>query len=83
MIAGTLDTVGLAVWSYDLLITHFGDPSALATLGWHLVMDVFLVGATTMLAQVFFAWRIWKVRPAACVFELRKWGTERGERNSI
>jgi len=49
------------VWTYDWAVAGYGEPSVLGFNHWALSSEAVLLGTVTLIVQVFFAWRIWRI----------------------
>ncbi|KAJ7843488.1 hypothetical protein B0H13DRAFT_2364727 [Mycena leptocephala] len=56
-----MSTVVDGVWIYSWAVDHYGDPTIMAILPISPIIEIFLVGFTSLLVQVFYAWRVWRI----------------------
>ncbi|THV00192.1 hypothetical protein K435DRAFT_964136 [Dendrothele bispora CBS 962.96] len=56
-----MDTVADGYWCYDWTVHHYMDPTILAIIPVSLIVEFFCIGASTLIVQMFFAWRVWNV----------------------
>ncbi|KAG6827896.1 hypothetical protein H0H92_010031 [Tricholoma furcatifolium] len=55
------DTIADGYWCYQWAVTYYGQPTIFAILPVSLIIEIFCVGSTSLVVQVFFAWRVWKI----------------------
>ncbi|KII87694.1 hypothetical protein PLICRDRAFT_176478 [Plicaturopsis crispa FD-325 SS-3] len=58
-IADTLNSVFNIWWIYNSLVNNFNNPAALAKADWLFQTEPAFSGIIGMMAQLFFAWRVW------------------------
>ncbi|KAK7473113.1 hypothetical protein VKT23_001212 [Stygiomarasmius scandens] len=58
LFANLLNTIFLAIWLYNAMISNFGDIDSLMTADWLFATGAVMTGIIVSYVQVFFAWRV-------------------------
>jgi len=57
-----LHTMFLTIFTWDMLVTGWGNPAALLTIPWSGLPQPILTGITSGIVQIYYAWRIWTLK---------------------